>query len=645
VLQARIDALTPEQKSVLHRAAVIGRRFWDQAVAALGDTPTGNGEVAGSLTELRTRELIYGRESSSIADAAEFAFKHAVLRDVAYQSVLRRYRSGYHSRAAAWLTSVAEATDRADEFAALIAEHHDAAGEPGAAATWFLRAGSAAAARFANAEALAMLSRADTLAPADAAEFRYQLAEATQGIHGRIGDRVAESDDLDILTALADVLDDDRRRVDVELLRATQASDVGKPVEAETHARAAAGTARRLRDTEREARALLVLGTALWRRGAPAEAVPVLTEALEIARGYGDDALAAGCLRNRGVAQQYLGRFDEAEADYREAATLWRRAGDRNGVSQVFNSLGILAYDRENFDAARSFFDQALVTKRAMGDRLGENRVLNNLALVAVALHDHDLAVDSFERTLALAREIDDLDGEAASHQGLGYTALRVGRLEPARHHLTESRRLFAEEGDQQGECQVVHLLAEVAHAAGQPDLARTLADEAGAAASSAGLPTEEAAVHNLLGRLAADAGRFEEAEAAYRRSLELHGELGSTRRVNEVRAGLAEVLQALGRTAEARTLVAAVGEHFREHGGAGIDQPVATLLSCLRVLREQRDPAAARVIELAHSHIDQIAATIADPEIRRSYREDVAANRLMLAEPYPEAGVSRPDR
>ena len=99
VLQARIDSLTPEEKSVLHRAAVIGRSFWDRAVVALGDNADG-GEIEESLSALRVRELVYGREASSIADAAEYVFKHAVLRDVAYQSVLRRYRRDYHARAA-----------------------------------------------------------------------------------------------------------------------------------------------------------------------------------------------------------------------------------------------------------------------------------------------------------------------------------------------------------------------------------------------------------------------------------------------------------------------------------------------------------------------------------------------------------------
>ena len=632
VLQARIDALSTDQKSVLHRAAVIGRSFWDRAVAALGDVSDRPDDVEESIAELRSRELVFGRESSKIADAAEYTFKHAVLHDVAYQSVLRRDRREYHARAAAWLSSVVEMTDRADEFAALIAAHYDAAEQADDAAHWFLRAGSAAATRYANAEALVLLDRAMQLASADPA-FRFQVAEARQAIHGMIGDRAAETADLDTLALIADELGDDQKRVDVALRRAEQLTDVGRQVDSEAHARLAADMARGIGDTEREARALLALGTARWRQGNPGEALPVLAEALDLARAGKHESLTADCLRSRGVAHHNLGRFDDAEGDYRASAALLKLAGHRGGLSRVLNSLGILAYDRENFAAARSYLEQALTAKRAMGDRLGENRVLNNLAMVALAQHDYDDTVQAFERTLEIARQIDDLEGEASSHQGLGYIALRTGRLDLATHHLVESRRLFAVEGDRQGESQAIELLAEVANAAGDVSRALALVDEAATIASAAKLPTETAAAQALLGRISYEAGRLVESETAYRRVLELHEELGSTGRVIEVKAGFAEVLQALGRSTEAHAFTDEVMAYFRDKGAAGINEPVAALQSTRRVLVAQGDEHAAQLTDLARRHLAETSDKIENPEVRRSYLNDVAAHRRMAGD------------
>jgi tetratricopeptide (TPR) repeat protein len=622
--------LGPEEKSVLHRAAVIGRSFWDRAVAALGD----DGEVTGPLAELRTRELVFGRETSSIADADEYVFKHAVLREVAYGSVLRRLRRDYHARAAAWLSAVADATDRADEFAALVAAHHDAAGQAGEASTWYLRAGRSAAARFANNEALALLDRAERLTDETDLELRYEIAGARQRIHGILGDRTVETEDLDALAGFADRLADDRRRIDVALRRAEQATDTGRQADAEAHAEEAAEMARRLDDPELVARALLALGTARWHQGNPTEALPVLTEALDLAVSAGNETLAADAQHNRGVAHHLTGRWDEADADYQESARRWRLVSGRGGLSRVLNSKGILAYDRADFTTARSSFDQALAVKRAMGDRLGENRVLNNVALVALAQHDYDAAGDAFARTMEIAREIDDLEGEASSHQGCGYIALRTGRFDEAEARLSESRRLFVEEGDQQGESQVLEQLAEVAEATGDAATARSLAEQAMSTATTASLPTETAAALGRLGHLSSQEGRFEEAEQAYRRALELHDELGSGGRAVEAGAGRAAALNALGRVEEARRLVEDVVGYFRLHGADGIDDPAEALLACRQVLEAQGDAAtAADLVALAREHIEETASRLGDPEVRRSYRENVAAHRDLLGD------------
>src|SRR5205085_1111696 len=107
VLQARLDRLTPEEKTVLQRASVIGRIFWDGAVEHLGlrltgairretsvasfavtGVPVGGGEaVAEALESHRRKELIYRREASAFAGSREYIFKHALLRDVTYESV------------------------------------------------------------------------------------------------------------------------------------------------------------------------------------------------------------------------------------------------------------------------------------------------------------------------------------------------------------------------------------------------------------------------------------------------------------------------------------------------------------------------------------------------------------------------------
>ena len=136
VLQARLDTLDTRQRRALQCAAVVGRVFWDDAVSAL----TGDASVTKDvLDDIRSRELVFRRDHTSFEDVGEYLFKHALLCDVAYETVLLRDRPMLHGRAAEWLESAAG--ERMVEYHEMIAGHLRAAGEPGRAAEHLWHAG------------------------------------------------------------------------------------------------------------------------------------------------------------------------------------------------------------------------------------------------------------------------------------------------------------------------------------------------------------------------------------------------------------------------------------------------------------------------------------------------------------------------
>jgi tetratricopeptide (TPR) repeat protein len=95
--------------------------------------------------------MVYRREASAFADAREYLFKHDILREVTYESVLKRLRRRYHGLVADWL--IAQVSGRVGEYSGLIAGHLLQAGRKEEAGAYFLRAGESALASFANAEA------------------------------------------------------------------------------------------------------------------------------------------------------------------------------------------------------------------------------------------------------------------------------------------------------------------------------------------------------------------------------------------------------------------------------------------------------------------------------------------------------------
>ena len=128
-IAARIDRLQPDAKRTLSAAAVVGSRFGLDLLEALGVEPV--------IADLVAAQLIDQIRSNQ---QPEYAFRHPLIRAVAYESQLRSDRAEMHRRVVAAIDSRDHAA--VDDNAALIAEHLEAAGDLAAAYSWHMRAGS-----------------------------------------------------------------------------------------------------------------------------------------------------------------------------------------------------------------------------------------------------------------------------------------------------------------------------------------------------------------------------------------------------------------------------------------------------------------------------------------------------------------------
>jgi adenylate cyclase len=169
-IAARIDRLDSEAKRTLSAAAVIGSRFGVELFTALGADQV--------FEELVSAELI---DQVSFTPSAEYAFRHPLIRMVAYEAQLVSDRSTLHRRLAAAIE--AGAPDSADQNAALIGEHLEKAGDLRAAYAWHMRAGAwmtyrDAAAAWSSWERARQI--ADTLSTEDPDRTAMRIAVRTQ---------------------------------------------------------------------------------------------------------------------------------------------------------------------------------------------------------------------------------------------------------------------------------------------------------------------------------------------------------------------------------------------------------------------------------------------------------------------------------
>jgi hypothetical protein len=161
-IAARIDRLDPAAKRTLSAAAVIGSRFSSGLLQTLGIDPVVQDLLGGELID----QVRFTREP-------EYVFHHPLIRTVAYESQLKSDRADLHRRVAAAIESRDPAS--AEENAALIAEHLEAAGDLHAAYGWHMRAATWATNRDITAARLSW-ERAEKIADALPAEDPHRAA-------------------------------------------------------------------------------------------------------------------------------------------------------------------------------------------------------------------------------------------------------------------------------------------------------------------------------------------------------------------------------------------------------------------------------------------------------------------------------------
>jgi class 3 adenylate cyclase/tetratricopeptide (TPR) repeat protein len=120
LIAARLDTLSPDRKSLLQDAAVLGKVFWAGALAEMGGREPR--EIEQALHELSRKELVRPARRSSMEREAEYGFWHLLVRDVCYAQIPRAARAARHRAAAGWLEG--KTSERAEDLADVLAYHY-----------------------------------------------------------------------------------------------------------------------------------------------------------------------------------------------------------------------------------------------------------------------------------------------------------------------------------------------------------------------------------------------------------------------------------------------------------------------------------------------------------------------------------------
>jgi tetratricopeptide (TPR) repeat protein len=664
-IQRRLQRLPAPLGELLSLAAVIGRELdfdlWRQASQRDAE------ELLAAGDKLCARGLLLPADPGTGAD---YTFAHAQIRRVAYDQLAAPRRRLYHRRAAQALTQLAP--DEPENLA-----HHWTQAEAwDKAADYHQLAGDRAGAVYANDEAVTHYTQALKALewqarPMDPARA-FDLLLAREKVHNLRGERAAQADDLTALETLAQQLDDDQRRAQVALRRARCAETTGNYPAACAAAQAAIELAQAAQDVHSEASGYLRWGRALLRQGDHQAAQARLARALALAQAAALDQAQADSLHSLGIGAYRYGDLADARAYFHRALDAYRKSGDRRGESASLNGLGVFASDQGDFEQAISFYEQSLLICREIGRRQGENSALNNLGLVAHRQEDYARASAFYQQSLLISREIGDRMCESNTLGNLGLTAQNQGDYARARVYNQQSLHICREIGDGLAESNALNNLGIIAYYLGDYVRARSYLEQAlsvcrevgdrraeGWGLSSlallfyqlrddqAALEYNQQAIHiaqelgdrrllgqalTSLGDALAGLGRLDQAASAYQRAFDLRCELGQPHRAMASLAGLARVCLDQGDLAQAQARVEEISRYLETRALDDADEPFRVYLTCYHVLRANQDPRAGSILHTAHALLQERAARIKDEELRRSFLENVAAHREIVA-------------
>ena len=404
VLQARLDRLDAFERVCLQRASVVGRVFWDSAVEDLGSELEGKPvQLQESLAILRTKELIFASSGSTFTGTHEYSFKHTMLRDVTYETVLKRQRIIYHARVAAWLGKVSG--ERRGEYLPVIAEHYEKAGENEKAVTVLLEAGERALGVSAFGEAFRFFQRAlSLLSPQLTRDIAFVYLKIGESFFrsGEYGDSLKNTERA--LKLARDISSGNLLATGLYQIGQAHA-EMGAYQLAEQYFSQALPMARAagIRADVTLARILYGLGNVYWRMGDLQKARNFCAESHDLATRLGDTHTQMLALNRLGVVTGLMGDSFEEERIYRQVLALATSVGNRERAAAALNNLGTLADERYDLQKAQDYYLQAMSLAREMGTQQSLALYLINMAHCEIGLRKLVEAEAHLREGLALA--------------------------------------------------------------------------------------------------------------------------------------------------------------------------------------------------------------------------------------------------
>jgi class 3 adenylate cyclase/tetratricopeptide (TPR) repeat protein len=418
VLAARLDSLTAQERRVLQHAAVVGQTFWEGSLA--GVKAEEGIDLEGSLAALEEKDLVVSSPGSRLAGEHEYAFKHVLIRDVAYSTLPKSVRARKHAQVGAFIEE--RAADRSEGVVAMVADHYGRAAALGADADV-----DRAELEQINHKALAALEAAG-----DAAAFLYSNQEAL----GHYESALSLRRELDPGTRarVAEKLGD----VALRLGRVDQATQVWEEC-LDFH--------RREEDLARVGDLHRKIGAGLWHKGDREGSIEHYQKGIDLLKD-GPPCLELVRLYEE-AASLYMHTGDNMLAIYasEKALRLAERLGEAAAASRAHGIFGRVFGRIGDSERARQNLERSVELARESDPAEAVRALLTLGYHLEVSEADYGGAGGAYTEALELAEQTGDLPSKVELHAALAQLAFHRGDWETVADQAEASGSLAEREG------------------------------------------------------------------------------------------------------------------------------------------------------------------------------------------------------
>jgi tetratricopeptide (TPR) repeat protein/class 3 adenylate cyclase len=562
VLMARIDRLANQVKEVVKAAAVIGQEFDLILLSAILK------EDVFSQVQIVRKAQIWEE-----VQELHYMFKHALLRDIAYQMQLKSHLRELHQLVAETMETL-YATDPAKRYADL-AFHYEQAEMREKAIEYLEKAADEAKVQYHHYRALELYDRL-------LIQLQYVLSLPEREIDtllkkGEIFELIGQWKACrqvgEEALRLSKQLGDTQRMGQAHRALGLIFRLTGEYEEAMVHYRKSrelfhmvgdhAGisytigntgdvyrmqgdydtamrcykkwliVSKKLGDKRGISEALHYLGSVHKEKGDYNEAMVCYVKKLKISKELGDKVGISRAFGKMGIIYREKGDYDTAMACFKKDLKICEELGDQAGLSYVFGNMGTVYYNRGDYDAAMMCHEKKLKISKELENKRGISEALRYMGVVYNEKGDYDAAMECYEKQLKICSELGDKKGISRAIGNIGVVCWGKGDYDAAMECYKMDLKICEELGDQAGISYIVGKMGNVHYKLGDYDAAIRGYEKKLSICNELGHKKGVSQAMDNIGVIYGEKGDYDAAMACYEKSLEISEELGDKKGIS----------------------------------------------------------------------------------------------------------------